>query len=67
MKHRDLTIGEYCRVTLRYNMTKMTTTPYDVAEHLVLTKLCQAKKKPNFDIILKIMGALDLRFHAEVA
>jgi len=97
-------------------MTKMTTTPYDVAEHLrtpeesaayleacledangdaafiakalgdiarakgmsqvaydagisreSLDKALSGEKNPNFDIILKIMGALGLRFHAEVA
>ncbi len=97
-------------------MTKMTTTPYDVAEHLrtpeesaayleacleeangdaafiakalgdiarakglsqvayeaglsreSLDKALSGEKDPNFDIILKIMGALGLRFHAEVA
>lgn len=97
-------------------MTKMITTPYDVAEHLrtpeesaayleacleeangdaafiakalgdiarakglsqvayetgisreSLDKALSGEKNPNFDIILKIMGALGLRFHAEVA
>jgi len=106
-----------CRVTLRYDMTKkMTTTPYDVAEHLrtpeeaaayleacleeangdaafiakALSDIARAKgmsqvaneaglsresldkalsgeKNSNFETILKIMGALGLRFYAEVA
>jgi len=41
----------------------MTTTPYDVAEHLRTPEESAA----YLDIILKIMGALGLRFHAEVA
>ncbi len=32
-----------------------------------LDKALSGEKNPNFDIILKIMGALGLRFHAEVA
>jgi probable addiction module antidote protein len=32
-----------------------------------LDKALSGEKSPNFDIILKIMGALGLRFHAEVA
>jgi len=32
-----------------------------------LGKALSGEKNPNFDIILKIMGALGLKFHAEVA
>ncbi|OAD22401.1 addiction module antidote protein, partial [Candidatus Thiomargarita nelsonii] len=32
-----------------------------------LDKALSGENNPNFDIILKIMGALGLRFHAEVA